>query len=1285
MKQKIFILSPEKNTTKLLLKNFLLLIIIHYCSLEKCTDKNYPFLLNNECVQTCQEEEIDANLCKIENEIIKTQYLNSIIYINEEKCIYFNIVVSENNNLYYLLSSYRKSKNRFLYLLNNEGYGLINKESPFFITALNETKPVGRYESVIFIIKLLSDSDNNEYLLSLSKSNQYLEIYDFVSNNVYFQRAEIVLGNGIANIFSVIGTNLKLKKANNTYIIGLLAYISNQNNIFDVPYFYLEKGNFTSLDIVNNKPIFDSIRIESSKAKIVSCYETSSNFIVCFYQNPEFKYIMIVYDYDLNEKTNITISEGSSKEGNNNLFFKCIHFFEDTGVFGYFSNDENPIIIFKFKKYSNIDNIISDCYDTIPELSINDIFFNNESVAMCDMIKIEDKKFYYVGASFNQEILYIISIYNYYDDNFVKRIYSINIKYLNNYTLKNKIQLALYKNFLAIGSWDEINQHPSLIIFSYANTTETYLDLIDYLYKNDDIKIYSLILKLKGEYVMVNNLFGYIYSGIQIIENCNDANIYLADSNNKKVANYFLPKNKEIKLIIPKNDIYSPFICKLKYATVVTEPDYLEYNNYPINVNYIGGNENEEKSFFQRKNYIGKYNFYNLKLTDELKEVNCEDNCELCINNTNYNYNCVTCKYSSNIENNLKICQNKTFNLTDYLKNLFKNYNNKDNIVKNITNDIEKGLLNSLISNVIGGGKKDVIINDNETIYQITSTENQKNNKNNKNNNISTIILGECEKILKDKYKIDENQPLIIFKIDYYKEGSLIPIIGYEVFHPENNSKLDLKYCKDEIVNFSIPVVIDEDNFFKYDPNNEYYTDQCNPYTTENGTDILLNDRQNEYNENNMALCENNCELNSYDSDTKQVVCDCKVKYKQIVISEIINQTDLLYYNFTEKNESSTMETMKCYYTLFTKDGMLTNIANYILLFTIVLFMISGILFYKCGYHLLEGKIKEIILLRNEKIKRYENMKDSNVKNNKEKIHKNDKNNKNNKNKKKKQNNKYIKKKLNINITINKRKIKDKNNQKSSSKIELNYSKKIKYLNNKSVPNNLDSKKIFNDYELNSMPYKDALKLDKRSYFDYYISLIKTKHPIIFSFYPIKDYNSKIIKIDLFFLSFSIYYFINALFYNEKVIHKIYKEEGIYNFIYLIPFILYSFIISHFIFIIIKYFCLSERNICEINYISIKKRDNIIYKVKRCITIKYICFYILGLIFLIFFWFSLSSFGAVFQNTQIFLIKSTLISFGFSLIYPFIINLIPGIFRIYSLKNSKRKSIYTINSILQLI
>ena len=52
---------------------------------------------------------------------------------------------------------------------------------------------------------------------------------------------------------------------------------------------------------------------------------------------------------------------------------------------------------------------------------------------------------------------------------------------------------------------------------------------------------------------------------------------------------------------------------------------------------------------------------------------------------------------------------------------------------------------------------------------------------------------------------------MIIFKVDYFKEGLLIPIIGYEIYHPLNNSLLDLNYCSNETTNISIPVTINEE------------------------------------------------------------------------------------------------------------------------------------------------------------------------------------------------------------------------------------------------------------------------------------------------------------------------------------------------------------------------------------------------------------------------------------------------------------------------------------------
>ena len=54
-------------------------------------------------------------------------------------------------------------------------------------------------------------------------------------------------------------------------------------------------------------------------------------------------------------------------------------------------------------------------------------------------------------------------------------------------------------------------------------------------------------------------------------------------------------------------------------------------------------------------------------------------------------------------------------------------------------------------------------------------------------------------------------------------------------------------------------------------------------------------------------------------------------------------------------------------------------------------------------------------------------------------------------------------------------------------------------------------------------------------------------------------------------------------------------------------------------------------------------------------------------------------------NTQIFLIKDSLISFTLSMIYPLGLYLIPGIFRIPSLKSNKKEMMYKISKIIQLI
>ena len=203
------------------------------------------------------------------------------------------------------------------------------------------------------------------------------------------------------------------------------------------------------------------------------------------------------------------------------------------------------------------------------------------------------------------------------------------------------------------------------------------------------------------------------------------------------------------------------------------------------------------------------------------------------------------------------------------------------------------------------------------------------------------------------------------------------------------------------------------------------------------------------------------------------------------------------------------------------------------------------------------------------------------------------------------------------------------------------------------------------DFEINSLEYEEAFNLDKRNYFQYYISLLKNNHPIMFSFSSYKDYNSRIIKMFLFFFSFSLDFTVNALFFSDETMHKIYQDKGEYNFLYQIPQIIYSTLISRFIDTLIKKFALSQDNIVELK--QEKENNNLdrkYFKTLRILKIKFISFFVSTFIMLSFFWYYIICFCGIYENTQTHLIKDSVISLITSLLYPFAMDLIPGIFRI---------------------
>ena len=706
-------------------------------------------------------------------------------------------------------------------------------------------------------------------------------------------------------------------------------------------------------------------------------------------------------------------------------------------------------------------------------------------------------------------------------------------------------------------------------------------------------------------------------------------------------------------------------------------------------------------------------------------------------------------------------------------------------IYNTLKDDIKKGEFNKTNNTIIQTGN---------VIFQISTLKEQENND---NLNISIIDFSECEKIIKEKYGIKEEDELIMLKSDISNEDSKI-YVQYEIYNPYTLDFIPLDICNEVKININIPITLNQttesllkslnnSGYNLFNINDSFYHDICSRYTTENGTDIILMDRLNIFYDTtrNTYLCQDGCEFIFYNETSKRSKCNCNIQKKPIItnIRDIIFDKKQLVNNLLLRSlKNSNFKVMKCYKLIFSLDGQIGNIGSYILASITFIIIILMICYYIKGnkqlYEFiqivirqkflnsknnqriknrnLKGKKKDIKInkedtnktknnkndKKNKKNKKNKSIKKKDSKNEKKKEKKEKSENKNkiknDKNKKKKGNyppKKEIKKNSNsstimnnsnndsfkiilkknmINRALNSKNktvlIKEKNNifKDKNNKIKrkngkdksiniINYVNKINIINNPKKEkilmekkDNLDKNKILglNDEELNSLSYKEALIIDKRTYFQYYCSLLRKKHIILFTFYPNNDYNLFSVKISLFLISFSLYMTINGFFFTDNTMHKIMIDNGEFDFIFQIPQILYSTAISAICNMMLKRLSLSEMNILSLKQEkSIKIAQFESKKVLSCLKIKFIIFYILCILFMLFFWYFISGFCAVYKNTQIILIGNTLISFLISMISPFGINLLPGIFRISALRAKKKNKscLYKTSGLVALI
>ena len=188
------------------------------------------------------------------------------------------------------------------------------------------------------------------------------------------------------------------------------------------------------------------------------------------------------------------------------------------------------------------------------------------------------------------------------------------------------------------------------------------------------------------------------------------------------------------------------------------------------------------------------------------------------------------------------------------------------------------------------------------------------------------------------------------------------------------------------------------------------------------------------------------------------------------------------------------------------------------------------------------------------------------------------------------------------------------------------------------------------------MEYEEAIKNDKRNWSQIYFAYLIDKNFFFNTFISESFINIRSIKINLFCFRLEVIFVFNALFFTEKYISKAYYNNGKLEIITSLPKALYSCLVSILATIIFKLFTNNKKEV----YKAIKEKDDkieyndLVKIVLERIKIKFIIFFILQIILSFIFFYYVTAFCAVYQNSNLYWLYGCLETLAIDFVIPFI-------------------------------
>ena len=222
--------------------------------------------------------------------------------------------------------------------------------------------------------------------------------------------------------------------------------------------------------------------------------------------------------------------------------------------------------------------------------------------------------------------------------------------------------------------------------------------------------------------------------------------------------------------------------------------------------------------------------------------------------------------------------------------------------------------------------------------------------------------------------------------------------------------------------------------------------------------------------------------------------------------------------------------------------------------------------------------------------------------------------------------------------------------------------------------NNILPKK---DNELQDMEFKEAIIYDKRSYLRMYWSFLVDSQIILSTFCTENYLNLFVIKLSFFVFTFQISFFLNALFYTDEYISDTYHNDGVLDFISSLPKSIYSFVAT---LITTNLLRMLSNSKSELQKVIKEKGNNKDYKIiinnkLKKLRNKLIIYFIIVFLLGIFFSYYVTTFCAVYRNSQKYWFYGCLESFAMDSLISIISCAILSLLRYISIKK-KNECLY---------